>query len=81
VAIRPLRVDELAAILTFDPDAIEGEVPTLDADSRSEDQEQELLSACPSLITIVDKPRFASRPIFAFFGEGIPYIGSSFHLE
>jgi hypothetical protein len=26
----------------------------LDADSRPEDQEQELLSACPSLITIVD---------------------------
>jgi ankyrin repeat protein len=56
VAIRPLRVDELAEILTFDPDAIEGEVSTFDADSssRSEDQEQELLSACPSLITIVE---------------------------
>ena len=54
VAFRPLYVEELAAILTFDPDAIEGEVPTLDADSRSEDQEQELLSACPGLITIVD---------------------------
>jgi ankyrin repeat protein len=53
MAIRPLRVDEVAAILTFDTGAIEGEVPTLDADSRSEDQEQELLSACPSLITIV----------------------------
>ncbi len=25
--------------------------------------------------------RFASGPIFAFFGEGIPYIGSSCHLE
>jgi ankyrin repeat protein len=54
VAIRPLRVDELAEILTFDPDAIEGEVSTFDADSRSEDKEQELLSACPSLITIVE---------------------------
>ncbi|KAH8982527.1 ankyrin repeat-containing domain protein [Lactarius akahatsu] len=54
VAIRPLRVDELAAVLTFGPDAIEGEVPTLDADLWSDDQEQELLSACPSLITIVD---------------------------
>ncbi|KAH9047977.1 ankyrin repeat-containing domain protein [Lactarius deliciosus] len=55
VAIRPLRVDELAAILTFDADAIEEEVPTLDADWWSEDQEQELLSACPSLITIVGR--------------------------
>ncbi|KAH8982496.1 hypothetical protein EDB92DRAFT_1952230 [Lactarius akahatsu] len=53
-----LRVDELAAVLTFGPDGIEGEVPTLDADSswRSEEQECELLrvSACPSLITVVD---------------------------
>ncbi|KAH8982526.1 ankyrin repeat-containing domain protein [Lactarius akahatsu] len=57
VAIRPLRVDELAAILTFEVDAIEGEVPTLDADWGSEDQEQELLSACPSLITIVGRRR------------------------
>ena len=56
VAIRPLSVNELAAILTFDPEAIEGEVPTFDADSRSEDQERELLSACPSLITIVGGP-------------------------
>ncbi|KAH9057186.1 ankyrin repeat-containing domain protein [Lactarius vividus] len=57
VAIRPLRVGELAAVLTFGPDAIEGEVPTLDADWWSEDQEQELLSACPSLITIVGRRR------------------------
>ncbi|KAH9172792.1 ankyrin repeat-containing domain protein [Lactarius sanguifluus] len=41
VAVRPLRVVELAAILTFDV-------------RRLEDQEQEVLSACPSLITIVD---------------------------
>ncbi|KAH9030407.1 ankyrin repeat-containing domain protein [Lactarius pseudohatsudake] len=54
VARRPPRVDQLAAFLTIDVDAIEGEVPTLGADSQSEDQEQELLSACPSLITIVD---------------------------
>jgi hypothetical protein len=54
VAIRPLRVDELAQILTFDIDATEEEVLTLDEDMRLEDQEQELLSTCPSLITIVD---------------------------
>jgi hypothetical protein len=50
VAIRPLRVEELAQILTFDPEGMEGEVANLEADS----EEQELLSACPSLITIVD---------------------------
>ncbi|KAH8978398.1 ankyrin repeat-containing domain protein [Lactarius akahatsu] len=54
VARRPPRVDVVAAVFAFDVDAIEGEVLTLDANSRSEDQEQELLSACPSLITIFD---------------------------
>ena len=54
VAIRPLRVDELTEILAFDPDGIEGEVATLDTASSLEDQEQELLFVCPSLITIVD---------------------------
>ena len=54
VAIRPLRVEELMEILTFDLDATEGEVSTLDAHTmRLEDKEQELLSACPSLISIV----------------------------
>ena len=54
VAIRPLHVDEAAAILTFDPSAIEGEVPTLDADPPQEQEERKVLSACPILITIVD---------------------------
>jgi ankyrin repeat protein len=56
MAFRPLRVDELAAILAFDPDANESEgseVPTLGV-VFTEDQEQELLATCPSLITIVD---------------------------
>jgi ankyrin repeat protein len=53
-SIRPLRVDEAAAILTFDPRAVEGEAPTLNADSQSEDEEQEVLSACPSFLTIID---------------------------
>jgi ankyrin repeat protein len=56
LAIRPLQVEELALLLTLDPVAIEGEVPTLDTDWGSDDQEQEMLSACPSLITIVGRP-------------------------
>jgi ankyrin repeat protein len=56
LAIRPLLVEELALLLTLDPVAIEGEVPTLDTDWGSEDQEQEMLSACPNLITIVGPP-------------------------
>ena len=54
VAIRPLHVKELAQILAFDSDGIEGQVVMLDVDSLPEDQEQQLLSACPSLITIVN---------------------------
>ena len=61
VAIRPLHVGELAQILTFDPTGIKGGVELLDADSQLSDQEQELLSTCPSLITIVG--RLGSRVV------------------
>ena len=54
MAFRPLRVHELTQILTFSHDGIEGEDAMLDVNSPLEDQEQELLSACPSLITVVD---------------------------
>ncbi len=52
VAIRPLRVGELAELIAFDFDDAEG-IPKLNANWRWEDQEQALLSSCSSLITIV----------------------------
>jgi ankyrin repeat protein len=52
VAIRPLRVAELAEVLAVDFDA-EG-VPKLNAHWRWEDQEQALQVACSSLIVIVE---------------------------
>ena len=52
VAIRPLRVAELAEVLAVDFDDAEG-VPRLKPDWRWEDQELALLSACSSLIAIV----------------------------
>jgi ankyrin repeat protein len=55
VAIRPLRVAELAElaeVLTVDFDDAEG-IPRLKPDWRWEDQELALLSACSSLIAIV----------------------------
>ena len=52
VAIRPLRVAELAEVLAVDFDDAEG-IPKLNADWRWEDQEQALLIACSSLIAIV----------------------------
>jgi ankyrin repeat protein len=52
VAIRPLRVPELAEVLAVDFDDTEG-IPKLNADWRWEDQEHALLIACSSLIAIV----------------------------
>ena len=53
VSIRPLRVDELAEILTFDFDAAEGSIPKFDPDRRPRHQEHAILSICSSLIAIV----------------------------
>jgi len=53
VAVRPLRIDELAEVLAVDFDDEEG-VSRLNPDWRWEDREQALLSSCSSLISIVD---------------------------
>jgi ankyrin repeat protein len=53
VAVRPLRVEELAEILAFDFEGIQGRIPKFHAEKRPEDQEKAVLSTCPSLITIV----------------------------
>ena len=54
VAKRALRVEELADVLAFDPDAADKGIPTNRAEWRWEDQEQAVLSACSGLISIVD---------------------------
>jgi ankyrin repeat protein len=53
VAIRPLRVEELAEILAVDFDDVGG-IPKLKPGWLWEDQEQALYTSCSSLITIVD---------------------------
>jgi len=53
VAIRPLRVEELAEVLALDFDDAEG-IPKLNPNWRWEDQEQALLSSCSSLIVTVE---------------------------
>ena len=53
VAIRPLRVEELAEVLAVDFDDAGG-FPKLKPNWRWEDQEQALLASCSSLIAIVD---------------------------
>ena len=54
VAIRPLRVEELAEILAFDFDGAVGGIPKFREDWRWKDQEWAVLSTCSSLITVVD---------------------------
>ena len=54
VSVRPLRVEELAEILTFDFDTTKGSIPTFHPDRRPNKQEAAVLSICSSLITIVD---------------------------
>ena len=51
VAIRPLRVEELAEVLAFDFNA--GGMPKLNLSWRWEDQEEAVTSACSSLVMIV----------------------------
>ncbi|KAH9169397.1 hypothetical protein EDB89DRAFT_2099004 [Lactarius sanguifluus] len=53
VAVRPLRVEELAELLAFDFQAPSGGIPKLKDDWRWDDQEEAVLSTCSSLITVV----------------------------
>jgi ankyrin repeat protein len=54
VAIRPLSVEELAEVLAVELNTAEGQIPKYHPDWRWEDQENAVLSACSSLITIVN---------------------------
>ncbi|KAH9052800.1 hypothetical protein EDB87DRAFT_1581409 [Lactarius vividus] len=54
VAVRPLRVEELAELLAFDFEASgSGGIPKLKDDWRWDDQEEAVLSTCSSLIAVV----------------------------
>jgi ankyrin repeat protein len=54
VAIRPLRVEELAEVLAVDFDGTREGIPKLNSNWRWADQHQAVLSTCSSLIAIVD---------------------------
>ena len=56
VASRPFRVEELAEVLAFDL-STEG-IPKLNADWRWENQEEAVLSACSSLVSVVIEDGF-----------------------
>jgi ankyrin repeat protein len=76
VAVRPLRVEELAELLAFDFQAsTNGGIPTLKEDWRWDDQEEAVLSTCSSLIAII--PRGDSRVVqFSHFSVK-EYLSSS----
>jgi len=62
VAVRPLRVEELAEILAVDFNTSEG-IPKLNEALRWEDQEQAVLSACSSLIAVIEDEDKNSRVV------------------
>jgi ankyrin repeat protein len=51
VALRPLLVEELAEVLAFN--LTPGRIPILNADWRWEDEEEAVLSACSSLVSVI----------------------------
>src|SRR6266705_1981231 len=72
VAVRPLRVTELAEILAIDfRTATHGGTSKLNADWRWEDQEQAVLSTCSSLIAVVEEAGKSSCTILALLRQGV----------
>ncbi|KAH9014848.1 hypothetical protein EDB85DRAFT_1876204, partial [Lactarius pseudohatsudake] len=63
VAVRPLRVEELAELLAFEFNAAQGGIPKYHADWRYEAPTDAVLSICSSLVTIVDDPRDNSQVV------------------
>src|SRR6267378_3988074 len=57
VAVRPLRIEELAEVLALDFDDANGLTPELKEDWRLEGRQHAVLSTCSSLITLVDDGR------------------------
>ena len=79
VAIRPLRVEELAEILAFDFDNSQGGIPKLHASWRWKDQEEAVLLTCSSLIAVVDYHDWQGVSRVVLLCQGILNIGSPCH--
>ena len=54
MAIRPLRLEELAEIIALDFEGADGATPQLNEGWRSKDRQRDVLSTCSSLIILVD---------------------------
>ena len=55
VAVRPLRVAELAELLAFEFDGTQGDIPKYCPALRLDDKTQAVLSTCSSLVTIINE--------------------------
>ena len=60
VAVRPLRVEELAELLAFEFDGAPGEIPKYRPGLRVDDQTRAVLSTCSSLVTTIEE-RYGKR--------------------
>ena len=85
VAVRPLRVEELAETLTFEFDTARGSIPKFYADRRPVDEEAAVLSLCSSLITIIVDTRGSRVVQFSHFSvkeflTSNPLASSAEHL-
>ncbi|KAH9046647.1 hypothetical protein EDB84DRAFT_645807 [Lactarius hengduanensis] len=78
VAVRPLRVEELAELLAFDfQGSSSGGIPKLKDDWRWDDQEEAVLSTCSSLIAIV--PSGGSQVVqFSHFSVSYRFRGGAY---
>ena len=65
VAVCPLAVEELAEVLAIDFGPT-GRIPKLNEGLRWADQEQAVLSACSSLVSVVDLDSFSSCRVVQF---------------
>ena len=67
VAVRPLRVEELAELLAFEFDAAQGGIPKYREAWQLDDQTQAVLSTCSSLVTIIIGEHFRLIVQFSHF--------------
>ena len=75
VSIRPLRVEELAEILAVRFD--EAALPTFNAAWRPENAEEAVMSACSSLIAVVDRGGHQVVQFSHYLGQGVLDIGAT----
>ena len=66
-AVRPLRVSELAGLLSFEFDTAQGGIPKYHEAWQLDDQTQAVLSTCSSLVTIIDDSQYGQIVQFSHF--------------